>query len=176
MSQSVWRELDGFLEEPWKSHTKEVVPYWSYFPYWRRHPLKRDLGYERYPREWLDVPRDFNDFERQVRELERKLHNDIWTPTMNDGFYVCLDVLQYSPHEITVRTTNYTVTVEGRHEERQDEHGYISRQFTRRYTLPPDCDPTTVTSDLSQDGFLTIKARALRPIPPIERYITIQRT
>ena len=34
----------------------------------------------------------------------------------------------------------------------QDEHGYISREFHRRYRLPPGVDPAAVTSALSPEG------------------------
>jgi crystallin alpha B len=49
-----------------------------------------------------------------------------------------LDVQQFKPDELTVKTVNDYVVVEGKHEERQDEHGFISRQFQRRYKLPND--------------------------------------
>lgn len=52
------------------------------------------------------------------------------------NFQVILDVQQFSPQEITVKTTDKYIIVEGKHEEKQDEHGYISRQFTRRYQIP----------------------------------------
>lgn len=48
--------------------------------------------------------------------------------------------------------------VEGKHEERQDKHGYISRQFTRRYKLPPNVNLEAVKSSLSSDGVLSIAA------------------
>jgi HSP20 family molecular chaperone IbpA len=90
---------------------------------------------------------------------------------------VCLDVAQFKPNEITVKTVENSIIVEGKHEERQDDHGYISRQFTRKYLLPKDYDPNTVVSSLSSDGVLSIKA----PLPQKlednkERIISIQQT
>lgn len=75
-----------------------------------------------------------------------------------DGFQVCVDVQHFAPNEISVKTVDDTIVVEGKHEERQDQHGYISRQFTRRYTLPDGYDAEHVVSQLSSDGVLTIKA------------------
>ncbi|XP_032112494.1 developmentally-regulated GTP-binding protein 1 [Sapajus apella] len=49
------------------------------------------------------------------------------------------------------------------HEERQDEHGFISRCFTRKYTLPPGVDPTQVSSSLSPEGTLTVEAPMPKP-------------
>ncbi|XP_046835842.1 protein lethal(2)essential for life-like isoform X1 [Vespa crabro] len=75
-----------------------------------------------------------------------------------DNFQVILDVQQFSPDEITVKTVEKNVVVEAKHEERQDEHGFISRHFVRRYVLPTDYDAINVTSTLSSDGVLTITA------------------
>lgn len=69
-----------------------------------------------------------------------------------------MDVQQFAPSEITVKTVNNQVIVEGKHEEKQDEHGYISRHFVRKYLLPPDTEPQDVSSSLSSDGVLTITA------------------
>lgn len=75
-----------------------------------------------------------------------------------DGFQVCMDVQEFAPNEITVKTVGNAVLVEGKHEERQDEHGYISRQFSRRYTLPEGYNAKDVVTQLSSDGVLTVKA------------------
>lgn len=37
----------------------------------------------------------------------------------------------------------------------QDDHGYISREFHRRYRLPANVDQAAVTCSLSNDGMLT---------------------
>ncbi|KAG8232747.1 hypothetical protein J437_LFUL012992, partial [Ladona fulva] len=75
-----------------------------------------------------------------------------------DGFKVVLDVEQFSPSEITVKVAGNTVVVEGKHEERRDEHGYVSRHFIRRYTVPSGVHMDAVTSALSSDGVLTVSA------------------
>lgn len=78
--------------------------------------------------------------------------------TDKDKFQVNLDVQHFDPEEISVKTSDGFVVVEGKHEERKDEHGYISRQFKRRYALPEGCNPETVESKLSSDGVLTVTA------------------
>lgn len=75
-----------------------------------------------------------------------------------DGFKVNLDVQQFKPEEVSVKVVNGYIVVDGKHEERSDEHGFISRQFTRRYKIPETVDPNTVTSSLSSDGVLSIGA------------------
>lgn len=38
----------------------------------------------------------------------------------------------------------------------QDDHGYISREFCRRYRLPSSVDQTAMSCNLSPDGLLTL--------------------
>jgi len=75
-----------------------------------------------------------------------------------DNFKVNLDVQQFKPEEVSVKVVDGYVVVDGKHEERTDKHGFISRQFTRRYKVPGDVDPSTITSTLSSDGVLSVKA------------------
>lgn len=87
-----------------------------------------------------------------------------------------LDIQQFSPSEITIKTVDGAIIVEGKHEEKEDEHGFISRHFKRRYLLPKDVEIEKVTSSLSSDGVLTITAprrtlqdkSAERPVPIIQ--------
>ena len=75
----------------------------------------------------------------------------------SDKFQVMVDVSHFTPEEISVKTVDSTVVVTAKHEDRADDFGYISRQFSRKYLLPPDCDPLTVSSSLSPEGILTIQ-------------------
>nr|AIU47039.1 heat shock protein [Phenacoccus solenopsis] len=72
------------------------------------------------------------------------------------AFEIVLDVQQFAPSEITVKVADGSVIVEGKHEEKQDEHGFISRHFVRRYVPPKELDLENVVSSLSSDGVLTI--------------------
>ncbi|XP_050352490.1 protein lethal(2)essential for life [Nymphalis io] len=93
-----------------------------------------------------------------------------------EKFEVILDVQQFAPEEITVKASNNSVVVEGKHEEKQDEHGFISRQFTRRYILPTGYELVDLTSTLSSDGVLTITAPKRPPPNAGERIIPIMKT
>lgn len=44
-----------------------------------------------------------------------------------DKFQIILDVQQFTPDEIAVKTSDKYIIVEGKHEEKQDEHGFVSR-------------------------------------------------
>ncbi|SPP77487.1 heat shock protein 67B1 [Drosophila guanche] len=97
-----------------------------------------------------------------------------------NGFQVSMNVKQFSARELTVRTIDNCIVVEGQHDEKEDGHGVISRHFIRKYMLPKGFDPAEVHSTLSSDGILTVKAPP--PPPPankagverLERIVDIQ--
>lgn len=98
------------------------------------------------------------------------IHND------KNEFKVSLDVQQFKPEELKVKVADGFVVIDGKHEERSDEHGFISRQFTRKYKLPKDVDEAKISSTLSSDGVLVLKAPK-RPLPePKGREIEISRS
>ncbi|CAH1104181.1 unnamed protein product [Psylliodes chrysocephalus] len=76
-----------------------------------------------------------------------------------DKFQANFDVQHFRPEEITVKVTgDNIITIEAKHEEKQDEHGQIYRHFIRKYLLPKNCDINRVESKLSSDGVLCITA------------------
>ncbi|GAB6030037.1 hypothetical protein CHUAL_005722 [Chamberlinius hualienensis] len=95
----------------------------------------------------------------------------------DDGskFQLMLDVNQFTPDELSVKTLDNSVVIHGKHEEKLDEHGFVSREFTRRYVLPEGISPECVTSSLTPDGVLTIEAPKPTPERPAinERVVPI---
>lgn len=81
-----------------------------------------------------------------------------------DKFQVTLDVSQFAPEEITVKVVDQKVVIEAKHEEKRDEHGWVSRQFVRKYIVPSQCDINQVESHLSSDGILSITAPRKEPL------------
>lgn len=75
-----------------------------------------------------------------------------------DGFKINLDVQQFKPDEVSVKVIDWFIVVTGKHEERSDEHGFISREVTRRYYIPETVETKSLTSSLSSDGVLSISA------------------
>lgn len=73
---------------------------------------------------------------------------------------------QFKPEEINVKVVDDYIVVDGKHEERQDKHGFISRQFTRKYKLPPNVNVEAIQSKLSSDGILSIVAPKKVGFPP----------
>uniref|UniRef100_A0A671NSR4 Alpha-crystallin B chain n=1 Tax=Sinocyclocheilus anshuiensis TaxID=1608454 RepID=A0A671NSR4_9TELE len=73
-------------------------------------------------------------------------------------FIIKLDVKHYSPDELMVKINDDFIEIHGKHDERQDEHGTVAREFYRKYKIPDDVDvdPGAITASLSSDGVLTI--------------------
>ncbi|XP_017085296.1 heat shock protein 67B1 [Drosophila eugracilis] len=81
-----------------------------------------------------------------------------------NGFQVSMNVKQFAANELTVKTIDNCIVVEGQHDEKEDGHGVISRHFIRKYILPKGYDPNEVHSTLSSDGILTVKAPPPLPV------------
>lgn len=121
-----------------------------------------------YRRHWMRPSR----FEEPTSRLSGAFNSG------RDAYQVSLDVHQFAPNELTVKTVDESVVVEGRHEEKEDKQGFISRHFKRRYVIPPGYDLDHVYSTLSSDGVLTVRAPRIVPErdEPTERIIPIQQT
>lgn len=116
-----------------------------------------------------------------VKVSPRYSHHDIHNKIIRkrkreDGFDINVDVQHFKPEEITVKVVDNIVVVQCQHEERQDEHGFVSRQFRRKYMIPEGFDINEVESTLSLDGVLTLTAPKLKAIRNGERIIPIIHT
>ncbi|XP_013148762.1 PREDICTED: protein lethal(2)essential for life-like [Papilio polytes] len=87
-----------------------------------------------------------------------------------DKFEIHMSLHDFKPEEISIKTADGYIIVKGQHEEKQDEYGFVSRQFVRRYALPEGCLPESVESKISPNGLLTITATRQ---PVIKRDIVI---
>ncbi|CAN7945439.1 unnamed protein product [Ixodes hexagonus] len=75
-----------------------------------------------------------------------------------ENFTLTMDVRGFVPEEISVKTVGNSVEVHARHEEETDGRGFVLREFRRKYTLPDDVDPESVTSKLTGRGLLAVEA------------------
>jgi len=84
-------------------------------------------------------------------------------------FEVTLDVSDYRPEELKVTTVNNVLSIEGKHEQKTEDSkdsgagrafgsSAVMKQFSRKWTLPKDADPSDVVSNLSSDGVLMVTA------------------
>jgi len=111
----------------------------------------------------VDYPlRSWNKMNRALRQfnhLSDQLTNEMGSiKDSKDKFEVNLNCGHYKPEEISVKLMDKSLIVEAKHEERSDGHGYISRQFRRRYDLPDNVEMDKLESKLGVDGVLSIAA------------------
>ena len=70
----------------------------------------------------------------------------------------------FPPENLAVKTMDNFLVIEGSHEEKEDKYGLVTRQFSRKFELPPDSEPEATTCDLTSDGVLMITIpRAVSP-------------
>jgi len=80
----------------------------------------------------------------------------------DDMYKILVNVENYKPEELVIKTVDNTVIVEAKHEEKtSDGHSYATQSFNQSFTLPTGIRPESVTSGLSKEGVLTISA----PLP-----------
>uniref|UniRef100_A0A8C6V139 Heat shock protein b8 n=1 Tax=Neogobius melanostomus TaxID=47308 RepID=A0A8C6V139_9GOBI len=93
---------------------------------------------------------------------EPSCHN---APTTTNGepWKVCVNVHSFKPEELHVKTKDGFVEVSGKHEEKQDEGGIVTKNFTKKIQIPIDVDPVTVFASLSPEGVMIIEARQTPP-------------
>ncbi|KAI4498773.1 hypothetical protein M0802_006240 [Mischocyttarus mexicanus] len=95
--------------------------------------------------------------------------------TDEHNFKIVLDVKQYKPNEIKVKVVDRYIVIKGKHEERKDKDGFVSRQFTRRYLLPSEAEIDKITSKISTNGILTVIAPLKKnATKPTEKTIKIE--
>ncbi|KAK3710519.1 hypothetical protein QZH41_000853 [Actinostola sp. cb2023] len=68
-----------------------------------------------------------------------------------------LDVKNYRPEEISLRVEDKKIYVDGKHHA-ESKHGTESFEFHRVFQLPPDVEPSSVSSRMTYDGLLHIEA------------------
>ncbi|KMQ84416.1 protein lethal essential for life-like protein [Lasius niger] len=118
-----------------------------------------------------------NQLKALVELIQQRENNGPPPPVNKDDFQIVLDVQQFEPHEIEVKIVDNYLVVTAKHEDKRDEHGWVSRQFVRKCKLPEDSNNEQLTSRLSTDGLLTIVAPKKQPLKDeMERTIQIERT
>lgn len=85
------------------------------------------------------------------------------TTTGGEPWKVCVNVHSFKPEELGIKTRDGFVEVSGKHEEKQEEGGIVTKNFTKKIQIPIDVDPVTVFASLSPEGVLIIEARQTPP-------------
>ena len=68
-----------------------------------------------------------------------------------------LDVRNYRPDEVSLRVEGDVLVVKAKHYA-DGSFGFERNEFQRTYPVPQEADPASITSKISQDGYLTIEA------------------
>lgn len=74
-------------------------------------------------------------------------------------FQILLDVVQFLPEDIIIQTFEGWLLIKAQHGTRMDEHGFISRSFTRQYKLPDGIETKDLSAILCHDGILVVEVR-----------------
>ncbi|TRY66144.1 hypothetical protein DNTS_008717 [Danionella cerebrum] len=75
-------------------------------------------------------------------------------------FQILLDVTQFKPEDILIQVFEGWLLIRGRHLVRMDEHGFVSRSFTRHYQLPDDqLQAGDLKAILCHDGILVVETK-----------------
>ncbi|KZC10001.1 PREDICTED: protein lethal(2)essential for life-like [Dufourea novaeangliae] len=85
------------------------------------------------------------------KSIDRKSRGSSTVQSDKNKFQVTLDVQQFAPEEVTVKVSGKNVIVEGKHEEKQDEHGWISRHGVLTIIAPrKETDPKSKNERIIQ--------------------------
>ncbi|XP_012612197.1 heat shock protein beta-3 [Microcebus murinus] len=74
-------------------------------------------------------------------------------------FQILLDVVQFLPEDIIIQTFEGWLLIKAQHGTRMDEHGFVSRSFTRQYRLPEGVQTRDLCATLCHDGILVVEAK-----------------
>lgn len=89
-----------------------------------------------------------------------------------EGFRAVVDLHDFKPDEIKVKTVGRYIIVDASHDERSDSFSIITRSYQRKFFLPDEFDVATVNSTVSSDGVLFLSATSNQP--KSERIVPIQ--
>ncbi|XP_049624102.1 heat shock protein beta-3 [Suncus etruscus] len=74
-------------------------------------------------------------------------------------FQILLDVVQFLPEDIIIQTFEGWLLIKAQHATRMDEHGFISRSFTRQYKLPEGIETKDLSAFFCHDGILAVEVK-----------------
>lgn len=101
--------------------------------------------------------------------MKRGLKRGMFCPSKScsrsNEYRVCLDLKQFKMENITIRTKERHIIVEAKQE---------SEEFAKKYELPDEYDPNTITSFMNSKGKLMIRAGKAKINETGERFVSIE--
>jgi len=124
------------------------------------------------PRHWM-MPKLFDDNLSSL--VEMKDSNLLSMKNDDTKMEISLNTSGYKPSELKVNVSDGEISIEGKHEEKSEEgHTMVSRQFSRKYTLPAEAKLAEVVSNLSQDGVMVITVPKEKKIQEVQEVQEVQ--
>ncbi|NXI53590.1 HSPB3 protein, partial [Chloroceryle aenea] len=77
----------------------------------------------------------------------------------NTCVQILLDVVQFRPEDIIIQTFEGWLLIKAQHGPRMDEHGFVSRSFTRQYKLPNGVENKHLSALFCHDGILVVEMK-----------------
>jgi len=129
------------------------------------------------PRNWM-MPKLFD--EKFESMLDFKDNNLISVKNDDTKMEISLNTTGYKPDELKVNVSNGELSIEGKHEEKTESgQTMVSRQFSKKYSLPSEAKLTEVVSNLSQDGVMVItvpKEKRIQEIKEDNKNLNVEHT
>ena len=109
-------------------------------------------------------PMNWDDWNMQLSLMQDLINNKPRVDTQlipfkcdGNKFEIRLDLSHFAPEEFNVKIVDKELVIECKHDDKKDKHGFVSRQFTRKFRLPEDVELEKVKSTLSSAGILTVE-------------------
>ncbi|KAK9881698.1 hypothetical protein WA026_017217 [Henosepilachna vigintioctopunctata] len=99
------------------------------------------------PKQWSSSDENFNITSNNEEVIFSK-----------DEFRVIIDVQEFSPEELTLKTSGNMVTIDAKYKKKEGYQGFVSRHFKRLITIPKYYDIGRIKYQISPKGILTIIA------------------
>ncbi|XP_036595640.1 heat shock protein beta-3 [Trichosurus vulpecula] len=74
-------------------------------------------------------------------------------------FQILVDVVQFLPEDVIIQTFEGWLLIKAQHGTRMDEHGFVSRSFTRQYKLPDGVENKDLLALFCHDGILVVEVK-----------------
>jgi hypothetical protein len=90
-------------------------------------------------------------------------------------FQIYLDVHHFKPEELMIKLADDSIVIHGKHQEKEDDHGLVMREFTRKYSIPKDVEADKLEAHFKPHGILVVEApkKLVHPLTKGERLIPI---
>ena len=134
---------------------------------WKRWEEERKRFFDESEKQFLKDIKNFD--ERWITDSIFDQSFDDWKGTLientnicedKEKMEVCIDTTGYNPSELSVNVIAGTICIAGKHEEKSEEGKVmVSREFTRKYSLPRNARPENVQSSLFKNGMLKVVAK-----------------